>query len=215
MNILKEKLNESKFNNNYSKNIISAENHFLKLLEVCNNSWHHSWGSYLFDGLNYHYCIDTYDKQKLLFDKIKNCNSVLEIGTYMGHSLLIMLLSNPNLEITCVDIDNKYAKPATEYLQKVFPKSKIQFIHGSSLEALPKLNKKYDFFHIDGSHKNNLITKEFQYCKNLCSSNIFKIMFDDIVDCQPLLNSIKKDFFIKEEIIPNCRWTNGYYEIIL
>lgn len=215
MNVLKEKLEELKFNNNYSENIISAEKHFLKLFEVCNNSWHHPWGSYLFDGHSYQYCIDTYDKQKLLFDKIKNCNSVLEIGTYMGHSLLIMLLSNPNLEITCIDIDNKYAKPATEYLQKVFPKSKIEFIHESSLEALPKLNKKYDFFHIDGSHKNNLITKEFQYCKNLCSSNIFKIMFDDIVDCQPLLNSIKKDFFIKEEIIPNCRWTNGYYEIIL
>ena len=70
MNILKEKLNESKFDNNYSKNIISAEKHFLKLFEVCNNSWHHSWGSYLFDGYSYQYCIDTYDKQKLLFDKI-------------------------------------------------------------------------------------------------------------------------------------------------
>lgn len=40
-------------------------------------------------------------------------------------------------------------------------------------------------------------------------------MFDDIITCQTLLNTIKKNFFIKEEIIPNCRWTNGYYETIL
>ena len=70
----------------------------------------------------------------------------------MGHSLLIMLLANPNLKITTIDIVEKYSKAATDYLQNEFPNAKINFIKGNSLNIIPKLDAKYDLFHIDGTH---------------------------------------------------------------
>ena len=38
----------------------------------------------------------------------------------MGHSLLIMLMSNPKVQITTIDIDDKYALPSINYLKKYF-----------------------------------------------------------------------------------------------
>ena len=65
-----------------------------------------------------------------LFEKAKISNSVLEIGTYMGHSLLIMLLANPKLKVTTIDMVEKYSKASTDYLQNEFPDAKIKFLKG-------------------------------------------------------------------------------------
>ncbi len=68
----------------------------------------------------------------------------------MGHSILIMLLSNPNILITSIDIMDKYSLPAIKYLRDNFPKSRIDFINGDSLKILSNLIKKkrFDFFDI-------------------------------------------------------------------
>ena len=101
------------------------EFHFQNILKVCDNRFEKGCGSYLFDGQNYRYFEEYKDKQILLFEKVQNKTNVLEIGTYMGHSLLIMLLSNPNLKITCIDINDEFSFPATEYLKKIFQVQKL------------------------------------------------------------------------------------------
>ena len=121
---------------------MESEKHFNNIYKECSYSFEKGCGSYLFDGKNYQYAIHFYSKQKLLFEKSKNKENILEIGTYMGHSLLIMLMANPYAKITCIDIDDTYSGPATNYLQKEFPNSQIEFIKSDSLKVLDKLNKK-------------------------------------------------------------------------
>ena len=150
--------------------IDKLEFHFNKLHEAC-GGFDYGCGSYLFDGINYTYSRDLYfDRQKILYDVAKESSSTLEIGTYMGHSLLIMLLANPDISIVGIDINDRYSVPAIKYLQKNFINSNIKFYKGNSLDVLPDLIKKnqsFDLFHIDGNHLNSFITKEFKYCTKL------------------------------------------------
>jgi hypothetical protein len=213
MESLKKHINDSKYNNDFSFRLIEAEEIFFGLHESHGKKWHRNWGGYLFNGRKYEYCIDMYDKQKLLYETSKNKNRILEVGTYVGHSLLIMLLANPKLEITCIDLSDEYAKPSIEFLQSKFPNSKIDFIHGSSLEVLPTLKTKYDLFHIDGTHENDIITKEFHYCLDLRSSDTFSIIFDDVETCQPLVKETLSKMNIIDQSTPGCPWTNAYYKI--
>ena len=215
MDILKAKLNDLDFNNDYTHKLLGAENHFNNIYKVCGNEQRFGCGSYLITGTEYKYNIANYQKQKLLFDKAKSAENILEIGTYMGHSLLIMLLANPNLNITTIDMVDKYSKASTEYLQKNFPNSKINFIKGTSLNVLPKLKEKFDLFHIDGSHARTIIKKEFEQCINLSKNNNLKIIFDDYGTCKTLNNTIDKSFNLIESEITKSSYTNRYIKIKL
>lgn len=208
-----EKIN-SKYNTEFTNKLLENKHIFDELYQACNNTFEKYCGSYLFDGMKYEYCGRMYEKQQLLYDSVKNVNTVLEIGTYMGHSLLIMLLSNPNLKITCIDLYAKYTKPAVAVLNKYF-NNNITFLNGNSLDVLPKLKQKFDFFHVDGKHKNLFITKEFNYIINLSTSSTLKIIFDDEFCMIPLQKHIKNYFKIIKEIKTHCEWGNLYLEIIL
>jgi predicted O-methyltransferase YrrM len=70
----------------------------------------------------------------------------------MGHSMLIMLTSNPKLKITGLEIDNRFAPKAVNYLKKKFTNSKLELILGDSIENLEKIRSDYDLYHIDGYH---------------------------------------------------------------
>jgi hypothetical protein len=196
-------------------NKIYDENIFQELYDACDKKFLYGCGSYLFDGLTYKYCPDMYEKQVLLREKVKDCRNVLEIGTYMGHSLLIMLKSNPSVHITCIDIDDTYTRPCVEILNKHF-NNRIMFIHGDSLDILPRLRYKYDLFHIDGHHENEHILKEFLYCIPLKRFNApMKIIFDDQESMKPLQKYINDTFDVKKALKPMCKWNNIYYELNL
>ena len=214
MNDLINNLYNNEYNNDYSRRLISAEKIFKNIHKVCSYEQRFGCGSYLITGTEYKYNLSTYKKQKLLFEKAKISNSVLEIGTYMGHSLLIMLLANPNLKITTIDMVEKYSKASTDYLQNEFPNAKIKFIKGNSLDVLPKLNDKFDLFHIDGSHSRMVIKKEFEKCIFLSKGDNINIIFDDYETCRTLNNTIEKSFNILDSAIPKCNFTNRFISIL-
>ena len=192
---------------------MGAEKHFKNIFKVCSFKFEKGCGSYLFDGSTYKYQIDTYLKQKLLYEKSKNKKNILEIGTYMGHSLLIMLIANPKARITCIDIDDEFSLPAVNYLKKKFPLSKITFIKGSSLDVLKKLKQTYDFFHIDGTHKNKIVTKEFYLCMKIMKKGNVEFIFDDVDNINILIKNIKSTYKIIEQKTPKCSNRNSYINI--
>jgi len=188
--------------------------HFNKIYRACDNSFMVGCGSYLFNGHQYVYDKKNYPKQKLLYDVVKNKENALEVGVYMGHSLLIMLVSNPNIQITAVDIMDKYSLPAIKYLRNSFPKSKIDFIKGNSLKVLPNLKKKFNFFHIDGYHSNYVATKDFKQCKKMSQTEVMSVLIDDISSCIPLKKDILKNHQIKLKRAP-LNNDNLYLEIYI
>jgi len=204
----------NKFNTEFTNKLLKNQNIFYEIYEACGNKFIKGGGSYLFDGQTYSYCDLMYEKQELLYNSVKKMKNILEIGTYMGHSLLIMLLSNPQLQITCIDISDEFTLPAINVLNKHFNNA-INFIHNDSLSALKNIENKFDFFHIDGYHENDYITNEFNLIRELnnSSDNILRIIFDDQECLQYLQNYINTNYNVIKKIIPNCEWNNVYFEI--
>jgi hypothetical protein len=206
----------AKYNTEFTKKLLENKNIFYEIYKACGNKFHDGCGSYLFDGQTYKYCDLMYEKQELLFSLVKDAKNVLEIGTYMGHSLLIMLLSNPDLKITCIDISDKYTLPAITILNKYFNNA-ITFIHKDSLSALKTINRKFDFFHIDGHHENDYITNEFVLVQKLNNhpDNVLRVLFDDQNCLTQLQTNIANTYNVIKKFTPQCAWNNVYYELQL
>jgi predicted O-methyltransferase YrrM len=186
---------------------------FWELYEATNHRFHAGCGSYLFDGGVYQYDATTAPKQELLARVASEVDSVLEIGTYLGHSLLVMLAGNPRLRVTTIDIESTFSAPAVEVLKKHFPNAKIDFVHGSSLAVLPGLTEKYDLFHIDGTHEPPQVQQEWQAILPRRSSNLVKVVFDDVDTIWSVVDDIKRATVVVEEVVPDCRWRNAYYAV--
>ena len=76
------------------------------------------------------------------------------------------------------------------------------------------MKEKYDLIHIDGAHKNKIVTKEFYYCMNLTRQTIAEFIFDDKDNIQPLTNNIVNGFKIIDYIYPKCIHGNLYMKIL-
>jgi len=82
----------------------------------------------------------------------KNLKDVMEIGFNSGFSTLLMLLSNPNINITCIDLGcHSYTMPCYNKMKETFG-NRINIIIGDSTQTLQNVNAIYDLIHIDGGH---------------------------------------------------------------
>ena len=134
----------------------------------------------------------------------------------MGHSLLIMLLANPNLKITCIDISEEYTLPSVNVLNKYFNNA-ITFIKNDSISFLQSTDQTFDFFHVDGHHENEYIRTEFNLIKtkNSRSDNILQIIFDDKDCLVPLQQELMTNYNVINRYAPVCLWSNVFFEIQL
>jgi hypothetical protein len=188
---------------------------FLEIYSACGNSFLKGCGSYLFDGTTYTYCELMYEKQKLLYEAAKKSTHALEVGVYMGHSILIMLLANPDLQITGIDIDDRYSKPALKLIETKL-NTKINFIKNDSFIALPKLDQKFDLFHIDSSHDVQHVSFEIAQCIAKRSQSNIYVVIDDYDCYRSYLDRFFIDnaqFSVLNRTVPNCAWCNFVAEL--
>jgi hypothetical protein len=206
----------NKYNTEYTNRLLQHRHIFYEIYQACGYKFWKGCGSYLFDGQNYIYQEATYLKQELLYNSVKNVSNVLEIGTYMGHSLLIMLLANPNLKITCIDISEEYTLPSVNVLNKYFNNA-ITFIKNDSISFLQSTDQTFDFFHVDGHHENEYIRTEFNLIKtkNSRSDNILQIIFDDKDCLVPLQQELMTNYNVINRYAPGCLWSNVFFKIQL
>jgi hypothetical protein len=160
-------------------------------------------------------------------DKIANLqvlsrgkNKICEIGVNACHSLLIMLLENPNAEYLLFDLNyHKYTEPCIQYIKSSFPKAKITIIYGNSVETVKKyiethieeLNT-YDLCHIDGGHTDDILSNDFYNIK-LLSKASSPVIFDD--SNYENIYYFLKDRLLKNEISvfkdENLNYTNAHF----
>lgn len=93
--------------------------------------------------------------------KIKN---VLEVGTAIGYSAIMMTLANPNLKVTSIERDHERYLEAVKNVKKFNLEDRITLIFNDASEV--ELDDKFDLVFIDAAKGKN---KEFfkKFSKNL------------------------------------------------
>ncbi len=108
----------------------------------------------------------------------KNIKNVMEIGFNSGFSTLLMLLTNPNMQITCFDLgEHKYTMPCYEKLKETFGE-RISIIIGDSTQTLKNVNDIYDLIHIDGGHSTEVANSDIINSYRLSKTGTILIMDD-------------------------------------
>ena len=181
--------------------------HFEEIRNVLNGEWIDGWGSYLFDGTEYKYQRETLKKQEALFRVGQVSDHILEIGVYVGHSLLILLISNPHLKITCVDIDSRYSPKVVNYLNNQFG-NRITLIIGDGVAAMRMLqDNTYDAVHIDTDHNISAVTEQFNEARRVAKPRAYFI-FDDYDTVSAAIMEWINNRIIEFIELPECLWTN-------
>jgi len=129
----------------------------------------------------------------------KNIKNVMEIGFNSGFSTLLMLLTNPNIVITCVDLgEHKYTIPCYKKLKETFGE-RIHLIIGDSTETLQYINNVYDLIHIDGGHTIEVANSDIINSYRLSKKGTILIMDDyDFSDLHQLWDSYINTYNLKK-----------------
>lgn len=105
------------------------------------------------------------EKRRNFVALARHSTSLLEIGVNGGHSLLLALMANPDLQVTGIDVCERlgrdwahvevYVPAAFTWLQYHFP-DRVRFIKGHSTIEVPRLvieepSLRFDMYHLDGS----------------------------------------------------------------
>lgn len=112
-------------------------------------------------------------------NKIK---SVLEIGTAIGYSSIMMALSNPSLTITTIERDEKRYLEALKNIKKLNLEDRITLIFNDALDV--NLSEKYDLIFIDAAKAQSIKFFE-KFEKNLNPSGTIvtdNLKFHGLVD---------------------------------
>lgn len=108
----------------------------------------------------------------------KQIKNVMEIGFNSGFSSLLMLLTNPNICITCFDLgEHTYTIPCYEKLKETFG-DKINIIIGNSMVTLQNIPDIYDLIHIDGGHSTEVADSDIKNSYRLSKQGTILIMDD-------------------------------------
>ena len=103
---------------------------------------------------------------------------VLEIGFNAGFSALLMLMSNPNLHLSCFDLgEHSYTQPCFDKLKEKFG-DRIQITLGDSTLTLPNVTGTFNLIHIDGGHSTEVATSDIEQCYRLSEPGTILIMDD-------------------------------------
>lgn len=124
----------------------------------------------------------------------KNIKKVMEIGFNSGFSTLLMLISNPNMYISCFDLgEHKYTLPCYKVLKNAFG-DRINITIGDSRETLQTVNDNYDLIHIDGGHSTHVANNDIINSYRLSKHGTILIMDDYDF---PNLRNIWDNYIIK------------------
>ncbi len=147
----------------------------------------------------------SFDRWDVLLNKrinyqkaVKERKLICEIGFNAGHSILAMILANPDAHYFLFDLGtHAYARPCFEYLKKSFPQTTIEIFWGDSRETLAVYHKKhpevmFDLVHIDGGHRSEVYSVDWKNSLDVTSSGSL-IIFDDT-------DSVKINAFLDKEI---------------
>ncbi len=111
-----------------------------------------------------------------------NVNSVLEIGTAIGYSAIMMALANSSLSVTTIERDEKRYLEALKNIKKLNLENRITLIFNDALDV--NIAGKFDLIFIDAAKAQSIKFFE-KFEKNLNTTGVIitdNIKFHGLVD---------------------------------
>lgn len=112
--------------------------------------------------------------------KLKKPKNILEIGTAIGFSAIIMANAYEISNIITIEKDIERAEIAKDNFKRAGLSKRIELICGDANDVLPNLNKKYDLIFIDASkgHYKEFYQKSMRILNNgglfVCDNILYK-----------------------------------------
>lgn len=113
----------------------------------------------------------------------KNISKVLEVGTAIGYSAIMMALTNPNLVITTIERDEDRYLEAVKNVKKLGLEKRVNLIFNDAMDV-EIIDKNYDLVFIDAAKGQNIKFFE-KFTKNLKTGGYVitdNIYFHGLVD---------------------------------
>ena len=112
-----------------------------------------------------------------LIEKNKPQN-ILELGTAVGYSGTLMLLSNENSNLVTVEINKEFCELAKQTFDKYKVQDRVHIINNDILSYLQAETTQFDFIFLDGPK--GQYVKYLPYLKKLISKNGI-VLCDDVL----------------------------------
>jgi len=80
---------------------------------------------------------------------LKKPKRILEVGTNVGYSAILLASSYPKSKITSIEINSGYKHEAEKNIKEAGLEKRIDVKLGDALDVIPKLSEKYDYMFID------------------------------------------------------------------
>lgn len=92
------------------------------------------------------------DTKELLFSVVKAAKPgrILEIGTAVGYSGIVMLLASPNAKLNTMEINESLAELARQNFAKAGMTDRVNIFLGDARELVCQLTGEYDLIFMDG-----------------------------------------------------------------
>jgi predicted O-methyltransferase YrrM len=190
-----------------------VKNHILNIADILNKIGEVVEGNLICDVSSDNF-IDEANESKIhnLLKLAEGKSKICEIGVNAGHSLLLMVSSNPNAEYLLFDLGGHgYTRPCVEYIRNAYPSTKITEVYGDSnliLRDYVKVNElhTFDMIHVDGGHDTHTVVNDFIYTQELLKPDGL-VVFDDYN-----FGSIKNviDYYVDRKVI--SQYTEGLVE---
>ena len=169
------------------------------------------------DGQHYIYNRSLLHKQEVLYRTGQVSTKALVFGSYCGHTLLILLASNPALRIVCVD-DKPYAPVVVHYLNqhfqnrimlyvgphKVGPSSPMERQHNDALALFA--DNVFDLIHLDTELTLPLVVHDFNNLRRVAKQGAF-LIFDGYEQIRSLVDTWIANKLLSQTMVSSCLWT--------
>lgn len=149
-----------------------------------------------------------------------NIKRILEIGTAIGYSAIMMALANENAEITTIERDEKRYLEAIKNVKRLKLEDRINLIYKDALDV--NLEEEYDLIFIDAAKAQNIKFFE-KFTENLAPNGTVitdNMNFHGLVDQDPskiesrnLRALVRKVGAYRDYLKSNLKYTTTFYNI--
>ena len=119
------------------------------------------------------------ETSKLLIENVKEINpkSILEVGTAIGYSGILML-ENSNANLITLEKDEKMKNLALENFKEENLQNRVKLVFGDTKTYIENSNEKFDFIFLDGPKSQYV--KYYPYLLKMLNQNV-RIFVDNVL----------------------------------